>query len=273
MVIFSFLTPVRSAEAACNFALIQPEELNRDFTTWVILDARPKSEWQAGRLQGARSFSWEEYTRTDEQKIPYRMWPAEKLAEVLGKISISENTPIVVYGAADTSWGGEGWVCWVLAWLGHKGPIRLLAGGIQVWRSHGFPMVSGAEERHDAETKYHIQLKPEVGITTAQIEERGSGLVLVDTRSTLEWLTGHIPKAIHIPWNEFYTGANRVPLSPAGLKELLTGKKIAAGTPVIYYCSGGIRSGYAWLVHELSGFSSARNYEGGMEAWKRRPPH
>jgi thiosulfate/3-mercaptopyruvate sulfurtransferase len=40
--------------------------------------------------------------------------------------------------------------------------------------------------------------------------------------------------------------------------------------PVVYYCAGGIRSAYTWLVHELAGLPDARNYEGGMAAWQKR---
>jgi thiosulfate/3-mercaptopyruvate sulfurtransferase len=38
--------------------------------------------------------------------------------------------------------------------------------------------------------------------------------------------------------------------------------------PVVYYCKGGIRSAYAWMVHVLAGFPGACNFEGGMEEWK-----
>ncbi len=40
--------------------------------------------------------------------------------------------------------------------------------------------------------------------------------------------------------------------------------------PVVYYCHGGIRSGYVWLVHQLAGLPTARNYSGGMAAWQKR---
>jgi thiosulfate/3-mercaptopyruvate sulfurtransferase len=40
--------------------------------------------------------------------------------------------------------------------------------------------------------------------------------------------------------------------------------------PVVYYCTGGIRSGYAWLVHQLGNLPPAVNYEGGTEEWARK---
>jgi thiosulfate/3-mercaptopyruvate sulfurtransferase len=41
---------------------------------------------------------------------------------------------------------------------------------------------------------------------------------------------------------------------------------------VVYYCAGGIRSGYAWLIHHLAGLPEAVNFEGGMEEWGQAAP-
>ena len=100
--------------------------------------------------------------------------------------------------------------------------------------------------------------------------ERRNELNLVDTRGYLtEWLPGHLPEAIHIPWEKFYREKNRTALSPKEFKELLEKNGVDLTKPVVYYCTGGIRSGYAWLVHELSGLPSAVNFEGGTEEWTK----
>jgi thiosulfate/3-mercaptopyruvate sulfurtransferase len=259
--------------AECNgassydLALIEPAILNRNLSDWIVLDARPKTKWQASHIHGAMSFSWEDYTSTDKKNIPYSVWSPEKIAAVLGKMGIDENSPVVVYGDADTSWGGEGWVCWVLMWLGHQGPIRLLAGGVQAWENHGFPVGAPVRQRAAVPVEYRFKVRPEVNITTNEIEQEKSNIVLVDTRSTLEWIKGHLPGAVHLKWNLFYSGKDRRPISSNEMRDLLHRHEIAEQKPVVYYCTGGIRSAYVWLVHTLSGLPSARNYEGGMEAW------
>jgi len=224
----------------------------------------------AGHIPGALSFSWEDYTRTDERGVPYRVWPPHELATELGRIGIDENTRLVVYGDADKSWGGEGWDCWIFSWLGHKGPIRFLNGGIQAWKSNNFKIIQGPEKRKTKSIQYKFKLQPHLNITTADLERQKSFFVLIDTRSTLEWFKGHIPGAVHIQWTEFYSGKDRRPLPPDALKKLLQKNGIDINKPIVYYCAGGIRSGYAWLVHQLAGLPAARNYEGGFEAWKRQ---
>jgi thiosulfate/3-mercaptopyruvate sulfurtransferase len=251
-----------------TLGIIGASDLHKNPSGWIVLDARPKSEWTAGHIPGALSFSWEDYTRTDEQGIPYRVWQPQALAKALGAMGITENTPVVVYGDADKSWGGEGWTCWVLSWLGHKGPVRLLAGGMQSWRANAFLVVAGAEKRNIKSVRYNVNLDPSLDISTAEIEKKRSGLVLVDTRSTLEWFRGRITGAIHIPWDDFYSGKDRRPLSPDALMKLLQKNGVDTRKPIVYSCTGGIRSGYAWMVHQLAGLPPAKNFEGGYEAWQ-----
>jgi len=257
---------------ALDIGLIKAESLNQALSSWRILDARPAKEWRTGHIPGAKSFSWEDYTRTDEKGIAYRIWTPRQLAETLGKMGIDENTPVVVYGDADTSWGGEGWACWALAWIGHKGPVRLIDGGIQSWKQNKFAIKS-EEESFAAEAKiYNYQVRTSLNITADDICNNPSTFQVVDTRSILEWLKGHIPGAIHIPLENFYTGDNRVPISSSATISLLKQHSINLERPVVYYCTGGIRSGYAWMVHHLAGLPEAVNFEGGMEEWGKTFP-
>lgn len=71
-----------------------------------MLDARSKAEWEADRIPGARSFSWDDYTRTDEKGVQYSSFPPRELAAALAGPGIDEKTPVVVYGDADKGWCG-----------------------------------------------------------------------------------------------------------------------------------------------------------------------
>jgi thiosulfate/3-mercaptopyruvate sulfurtransferase len=262
-----FLLLSTNAEAI-DLGLIEPDVLNQNLSAYVILDARPKSEWLAGHIPGALSFSWEDFTRTDAKGITYRVWPPVELARELGSMGIHEKTPIVVYGDAEKSWGGEGWNCWLLSWLGHSGPIRLLAGGIQSWKNNNFPLKSGTEKITAKSAQYKYKVNELIDISTSEIEKQKSHIILIDTRSTFERIKGRIPDSIHIEWKDFYTGKDRRPISSDEFKKLLKKHGLDMNKPVVYYCTGGIRSAYAWLVHHLAGLPEARNYEGGFDAWK-----
>ncbi|OPY02073.1 MAG: molybdopterin biosynthesis-like protein MoeZ [Syntrophorhabdus sp. PtaB.Bin047] len=54
--------------------------------------------------------------------------------------------------------------------------------------------------------------------------EREKQLLIVDNRSTLEYASGHIPGAMHIPQEEFYRLASFLPPEK--------------DTPIVFYCRG-----------------------------------
>lgn len=257
---------------AADLGLIEPQALARDQAAWVVLDARSAADWRAGHIPGARSFSWEDHTGTDEKGVRYKIRPPQELASALGALGIDEKTPVVVYGDADKDWGGEGWNVWVMTLLGHKGPVRLLDGGIRAWRAAGLPLKTGDEKYTGKPAGYRLTLRQRADISTTELRTLMGSVAIVDTRSNWEWFRRSIPTAVHIPWDKFHTGRENRPIAQAELKKLLSRHGIDPMKPVVYYCSGGIRSAYAWMVHELSGLPPARNYEGGMEEWKRAGP-
>lgn len=263
------LASLNSSHAA-DLALIDAATLKATARNWVVLDARPKAEWEAGHIPGALSFSWDNYTRTDAKGVKYSSFPPQELATSLAAMGIDENTPLVIYGDADKSWGGEGYDAWLFAWLGHKGPVRLLSGGIQGWKAAKIPLVKGAEQPLLRKARYQVSLKPQTVVTTEELQAAPGAYTLVDVRSTFEWFRGKIPGAVHIPWDDFYAGKERRPLTAAELKKLLAKNGVDTSKPVVYYCLGGIRSGYAWTVHQLAGLPAAKNYKGGYEAWGKR---
>jgi len=255
---------------AIDLGLISPANLAKE-TSWIILDCRSEKLYNQSHLPGALSFSWENLTTTDTDGVKYRILPPEKLSARLGRMGINTTSRIVFYGDADSSWGGEGWGAWVLTWLGHQGPVRILEGGIAAWEQAGLTLEKGRPKEAQAST-YLVNLKPETDITVQQLLDHGDQYTLIDVRSTLEWIKGHLPNAVHISWEKFYQGPDRKPLSREQLQKLLAGHGVNLNKPVVYYCTGGIRSGYAWMVHELSGLGTAINFEGGTEAWSKLRP-
>jgi len=251
---------------AADLSLVDPAAVSGRLSEWVVLDARPRKEYAAGHLPGARSLCWEDFTHTGGGE---NLLAPREIAPLLPRLGIDEKTPVLIYGDADTSFGGEGWVAWVLSSLGHKAPIRVVAGGIQAWRGKGLPLVRGGEPAAARKAQYRVDLRPQLDVSAEEIEAQKGKVSLVDVRSTLEWLRGRIPGAVHIPWQEFFTGKDRHPLPPAQLKQLLARHGVDTSRPVVYYCAIGVRSSYAWLVHHLSGLPEARSYGGGMEGWRR----
>ena len=255
---------------AADLGLIDAHTLKNNSSKWIVLDSRPRSDWEAGHIPGAIQFFWDSYTRTDAKGVKYSSFPPQELAVALAGLGIDEKTPVAVYGDADTSWGSEGYTVWLLSWLGHKGPVRLLNGGIQSWRANNFSLATGAEKPAARKAGYKVELKPQYVVSTEDVQNAKGSYTLVDTRSTFEWIKGKIPGAIHIPWDDFFTGKDRHPLPAADFKKLLARHGVDTSRPVVYYCLGGVRSAYVWTAHQFAGLPDAKNYKGSWEAWEKR---
>lgn len=255
---------------AADIGLIDAASLKANTSKYVILDSRSKSDWEAGHIPGAIQFFWDSYTRTDAKGVKYSSLPPQELAAAFARLGIDEKTPLVIYGDADKSWGSEGFSVWQFTWLGHKGPIRLLNGGLQAWRAQNLLLAKGAEKPAVAKARYKFEVKPQFIVTTEEVQHNTGAFTLIDTRSTFEWIKGKIPGAVHIPWEDFYTGKDHHPLSAAELHKLLAKHNVDSSKPIVYYCLGGVRSAYAWTVHQLAGLPEAKNYKGSWAAWEKR---
>src|ERR1035437_617924 len=51
-----------TSATAADLALIDAAALKGNPAKWVILDARPKIDWEAGHIPGSIHFSWENFT-------------------------------------------------------------------------------------------------------------------------------------------------------------------------------------------------------------------
>lgn len=88
-------------------------------------------------------------------------------------------------------------------------------------------------------------------------EAIAKGAVIVDVRTDEEFQQGHLPGAIHIPYDQLGTRAGEI---PGGQQQ-----------PMVLYCRSGRRSGIAKQTLDGLGYSNTIN-GGGYEALERTKP-
>jgi thiosulfate/3-mercaptopyruvate sulfurtransferase len=78
---------------------------------------------------------------------------------------------------------------------------------------------------------------------------------------------GHIPGAASVPWAQAVAEDGTFK-SADDLRKLYGDKGVANGSDVIAYCRIGERSAHTWFVlHELLGKDSVKNYDGSWTEW------
>jgi hydroxyacylglutathione hydrolase len=127
-------------------------------------------------------------------------------------------------------------VCWQLLRIGYDLPKGWLAGGMRAWRTSGRELtmmtVLTVHDLHDA-------LK------------RGDSLFILDVRQPAEWISGHIPQAVHITGSELPRRIQEVPRDQS----------------IICICGSGYRSTVIASLLSHKGYERVSTVLGGMHAW------
>lgn len=83
-----------------------------------------------------------------------------------------------------------------------------------------------------------------------------SGIQLVDVRTKVEHLMGHIPQSVNIPLDELAQRVGELDLSQ----------------PIVVYCAVGMRSEVAMHLLTELGAVDVRNLVGGYKMWRSSTP-
>ncbi len=241
----------------------------------VIVDVRANKAYQAGHIPGAVSLNPLEDLRwpwgTDK---PQELLAPEKIAAVFGQKGISEKDHIVVY---DSDAWEAAFTLSVLDYMGAQN-ISFLKGGIQTWRSSGFPLskeVPGVQARtFDA----HPQRDFIVDSTWVAQNLDALGVVIVDIR-TLDQSkklakhpralrTGRIPGAVQFPIYGLYMDHAQLK-PPAELLYALRNRGITPDKTVVLTCNTGAWAGAGFFMLRYLGFPDVRVYDASWVGWER----
>jgi thiosulfate/3-mercaptopyruvate sulfurtransferase len=202
------------------------------------------------------------------------------VAQLLGRSGIKQETTVVAYGSNPAA---SGLIFWMLNLFGHKN-VKVLNGGYHKWMAEGRPVAK--EFLTVAPTLYQIQSpNPDLRVLQEEVSQvlGSSQYVLLDVRSQEEYdgklfmmqppiegeRAGHIPGAIHLPFEQTLNGDGTFK-SFDELRVLLKNAGITPDKVVFPYCAVGGRSGYMWFVLKyLLGYPEVRNYDGSWLEWSR----
>ena len=234
--------------------------------------------YEEGHIRGAVKLHWR-----DDLQDPLERDLVEKaeFERLLGSRGIGDETTVVLYGDKNNWFAAYAY--WYLKVYGHR-DVRILDGGRQKWIDEGRELTT--EPASPLAVSYSAHERDE-SIRARRDQVLGwlgrDGHVLVDVRSPQEYAgelmappgyeqegasrTGHIPTAQSIPWAQAVQDDGT--FKPAEeLGALYGGKGVGPDKEVTAYCRIGERSAHTWFVlHELLGYETVRNYDGSWTEW------
>ncbi len=261
-------------------ALVSPEwatqHLDDPGVRFVEVDVDTES-YSESHLPGAVGWDW---TSQLSDGIRRDIASREALSELLSQSGIGPDTHVVLYGD-NNNWFAA-WAYWQLRLHGVES-VSLIDGGRKYWLEHDLPLTTTVPDY--AETGIDL---PEPDFSTraflrdveAQLSQ--SDLALVDVRSPAEFSGevlappgmsesaqrgGHIPGAVSAPWAQTVNEDGTFK-SADELRQHYAAKGVTADKDIVAYCRIGERSSHTWFVlHELLGYQSVRNYDGSWTEW------
>jgi thiosulfate/3-mercaptopyruvate sulfurtransferase len=252
------------------------DKLKSQYNSVIVLDARAEGEYKKGHLPGAVRATWQEWSNMAVSQDSGEwgvIQPYEKLSEIFGNLGIDGTKPVVIYTDTNNGWGEEGRQLWTLRVFGLNNTY-ILNGGISAWEA------SGGEIAKDPTKITPVKgpaPNPNLALfASTQDVANGLGTVnLLDMREDQEYAgtknygeasKGRIPGAKHIWFKDFYTPDGFL-LNPAQVRARLEAIGYESDAPVITYCTGGIRSGFAVVMLLIAGYDNVRNYNASFSGW------
>lgn len=242
----------------------------------TILDARSKENYESGHITDAIHVAWDTFT-PHEASERGKLLDAKALRKKLKETGVDFEHPVLVVGQPPEGWGEAGRIVWMLRTLGHPaaalidgGHPALVQAGLETSTSK--PQPQGGEVRIEETTEW-LATRQDVA---SAIEDMDS--VLLDTRERREYegatpygesRGGHIPGAAHLHYRDLMNSNGRI-LPDTEIKRLLQERGIGPSTPIIAYCTGGVRSAWVTVVLTELGYE-VKNYAGSTWEWAEHP--
>ncbi len=240
----------------------------------VLLHVGGGDSYGSAHIPGARPLDVHDIS-PDREDMALELPDDDHLREVLERLGISDDSRVVVY----VDGNGITAATRVLFTLDHAGlgeRTSLLDGGLAQWRAAG-----GAVTDQSSPSKVgRILARPahDRVVDSDWVIERGQspGVALVDARAAAFYdgiqashgVTGHIPGALGIPYNEMVDESLRL-RSAEELRSIFREAGVEEGDTVVTYCHIGQQATLVLFAARTLGFD-VRLYDGSWNDWVAR---
>jgi thiosulfate/3-mercaptopyruvate sulfurtransferase len=201
----------------------------------------------------------------------------QNFATRLGSLGLAPEMPVVVYDDAGGMFAARAW--WMLRWIGHRGPVAVLDGGIQAWQAAGYPL-SQKPRTYPAQAYPLIKTGPVVKAQDVLSFLGASSAYLLDARSadrfrgeseTLDPVGGHIPGAKNRFFRDNLTDDGHFKPADKLRDEFMAQLAGADPATVVHSCGSGVTACHNLLAMEVAGLTGSRLYAGSWSEWSSDP--
>ncbi|MEZ6141126.1 MAG: sulfurtransferase [Zavarzinella sp.] len=253
--------------------LVEVSDLSADSAkSWIILDARPKPDYEKGHIPGARWVDHATWAKTFGDGEDLKGWAAK-----LGDLGISAKDTIVVYDNSFSKDAARIW--WIVRYWGVEN-AKLLNGGWAAYEGNKGP--TSIVPVFVKKTTFVPKADQSVLATKEELMKslKTQSLQIVDSRSEKEHCgldplknkrAGAIPSAKLLEWKDLLDPNTQKFKPKAELQKLFEVAGIDLQRPTVTHCQSGGRAAVMAFGMELMGGKNVKNYYRSWAEWSADP--
>jgi len=241
----------------------------------TVIDVRNIGAWFLGHIPGAVHVTWQQFSQPSSHRGKL-IEDSSILEGKLRAIGISNHKPVVVVGNPAHNFGEEGRIVWMLRTLGHS-QAAFVDGGYDALINTGIAISWGLTQVETGD--FCVQRTATWEIQRDELKANLGNQILIDTRTAKEYAGatpygeqrgGHLLGARHFYFKELIDLKGNL-LPKEQIMTSLAHLGIQAETPIVAYCTGGVRSAFFVAVLAHFGFTQVKNYAGSLWEWSASP--
>lgn len=249
---------------------LQPVSVKVVDGSWALDGTDMRALYDREHIPGAVFFDIEAIS-DHSTGLPHMAPSPEAFAAAVGAMGIAAGDTVVVYDRQGLFSAARVW--WTFKLMGHA-DVRVLRGGLPVWKAAGFAVTDAVTVVKPAVYIPVFQAQKVLGLGDLR-QVLGGGTVVLDARSAPRFegsapepraglRSGHMPGARSLPFGELIRDGA---LKPADeLRAILDAKGADGSAPVVTSCGSGVTAAIISLALAEIGRES-RLYDGSWAEW------
>jgi thiosulfate/3-mercaptopyruvate sulfurtransferase len=186
---------------------------------------------------------------------------------------------VIVYDAANGALAAAR-LWWLLRFAGQ--PAAVLDGGLDAWRSAGFPLESGGVETEPTEVRIAFDPERIASVDEVARARTDPALLLLDARAApryrgdvepLDTAAGHVPGARNRPFGDNLQADGRFKPATELAREFASLLGRVDPGAVVHMCGSGVTACHNLLAMEHAGLAGSRLFAPSWSGWIEDPAH